>query len=229
MPEVRQHVSHRVRDFAPRPQHVLMVAIGKDRTAPPKTRVQGLRHADSEPLHRSSERRRALALHDQVEVIPLNGRVDDPRPEPLARLVQSSQQRARGCLPSQISNRRPEPLRHVNRAARRKSGSRRMRPGPISPGCARLRGRPAPLRRPPHVAQLETRILLRGEADRSPSRAVRSIPCRREAARGGSTSASPALRGPLPLASLEDAARGAARDSLRAGERAEALLSKNSA
>jgi hypothetical protein len=127
MPEVGQHVSHRVRYFARRAQHVLVVAIGKDRTASPKTRIQRLRDPDSKPLHRAPESGRAFALHDEVEVISLDGVVDDARPEPLARLVQGAQKCARGGLASQISHRRPEPLRHVNRAARGKRRPRRVR------------------------------------------------------------------------------------------------------
>ena len=96
---VPEHVANRVRDFPRGPQHVRVIAIGKDGPAPLHHAIEGARHADLEALHSARQRFLAVRLDDEVQVIALNRVMHEAKPEPIAAAFEGSLQREQ-CPPA---------------------------------------------------------------------------------------------------------------------------------
>jgi hypothetical protein len=89
--KVFDHVSDRRPRFARRREHVSMEAIAEDLAALPRERaVHGSRDPHREPLHAAAQPRRVLGFDDQMQMVPLNRIVDDPKPRPVRARQQSA-------------------------------------------------------------------------------------------------------------------------------------------
>jgi len=118
MTEILEDVAEGVRDLAAGREDVSVVPINKDLPPTSGGPVDRARHADGEALHAAGEAFGAFSFDKQVEVISLDGEVNDPNPEP----VLSFADRGANCLkqlPStQVSYASEHSQRHVHRMAR---------------------------------------------------------------------------------------------------------------
>ena len=139
VPEVAQHIADRVGHLAPRDQRARMIAIRKDRTLPGCERIEPPGNADGEPLHRLRQRRAALDLDDQVQVVALDRVVHDAHAKPDARGAEGVLQHLRAALRAQIPDAGLKPQRDVHRVAPGNAAAAQMRNAwPAQPGAFML-------------------------------------------------------------------------------------------
>ncbi len=75
---ISQHVVDRVRHLGRRAKRVRVVAISENLPAAVQCAVHCLRDPDRESLDAPRERNRITCLHDKVQVVRLDGEMDDP-------------------------------------------------------------------------------------------------------------------------------------------------------
>jgi hypothetical protein len=78
---VLQDVDEGVPDFTRREECPRVVAVGEQRADAAPEPVEAARDADQQTLNASRERAAIARLDDQVEVVRLDGEVDQPEPE----------------------------------------------------------------------------------------------------------------------------------------------------
>src|SRR5438067_2926822 len=137
MPEILEHVPDSIGDFAKRRQDVGMIAIGEYLAAAAREAIERARESYCEPLHRPRQRFGAFSLDYEMQVVALDGIVDDANAESLLRLIQGILDRALSRIAAQISDVGQQPHRQVHRIARRKLGPLQVRdPRLVSVGFA---------------------------------------------------------------------------------------------
>lgn len=117
MAVVGQDVADSVPCFARRFQRVGMVAVGKHAAAAAGEGVEALCEADAEALHGARKRDRAFGLDDEMQVIPLDGVVDDANAETLAGVAQGGLDHLRATIAAEVADPRLEPHGDVHRVS----------------------------------------------------------------------------------------------------------------
>src|SRR4051812_27723798 len=88
MPVISQHIPDGASSLAARGENMRVIAIGEHGSMPPRKRVEPLRQSDGKALHAAREGFSALHLDDEVEMVALDGEMDDPHAVQLARDAQ---------------------------------------------------------------------------------------------------------------------------------------------
>ena len=78
---VVEHVSQSISHLARRLQDVDVKSLTKNLAGSTNHSVDGPRYPDGEPLHPQGEGGRVLGLHDEVEVVRLDGELDEAETE----------------------------------------------------------------------------------------------------------------------------------------------------
>src|SRR5690606_29558111 len=78
---VVHHVVHGVSDLQIGPQHECVVAVAKEGTLAIEGAIEALGDAHGQPLHAAGEGATVEGLHDEVDVIGLDGELDDGHAE----------------------------------------------------------------------------------------------------------------------------------------------------
>ncbi len=94
-----------------------VVAVGEHRSAPAHHAVQGARHANLQALHGARERELVRRLDDEVDVIPLNGEVNEAEAEPGAAAFESAPQLPKAAMRAKVPHFLPHARGDVQRAA----------------------------------------------------------------------------------------------------------------
>src|SRR4051812_8932479 len=120
-----------------------MVAVREHGAVPARERVEPPRKPDGQTLHAARKRGLVFRLDDEVQVVALDGVVDDAHAEALACIAQRLLDHLGPLARAQITDARLQPHGDVNRMPSRKSGSPdvrhsradkpRMRSGPRPP------------------------------------------------------------------------------------------------
>ena len=79
--------------------------------------VQGAGHPNLQPLHGARERELVGRLDDEVDVVPLNGKVDEAEAEPGTAAFESAPQLAKTAMRAKVPHFLPHACGHVQRAA----------------------------------------------------------------------------------------------------------------
>ncbi len=143
---VEEHVGERVADLTRGAKRAAVPAIAPDRTTPPQSAIEPTRNADGEPTHAGAERYPIRCLDQQVDVVALDGKVNDTHLPPRASRM------APRIAPNGTSARRFGrrcAARIVTRTGALPVCGGRLRCG-VDGRRDGSRLRPAPLRRPPH-------------------------------------------------------------------------------
>ena len=114
---VREHVLASVPRLPRGAQLVRVVAVGEDRSAPAHDAVQGAGHANLQALHGARERQLVGRLDDEVDVVPLNGEVNEPEAEPGTPPFESAPQLTKATMRAKVPHFLPHARGDVQRAA----------------------------------------------------------------------------------------------------------------
>ena len=91
-----------------------MVVVGEDGSAAPHQAVEPLRDADGEALHAARERVPVVRLDEQMQMVALDGVVDDAHSEADFRRAEGFLERGEDTLPAEPRNRADGAQGHVN-------------------------------------------------------------------------------------------------------------------
>src|SRR2546426_10967425 len=98
MPVVAENIAHGVCHLAPRAERVRMIAVREDGSAPIRAPVEALCEANGQALHAPSESEGAFRFDKQMQVIALDGVVDDAHTEALRSLLKRRRDLFRAAL-----------------------------------------------------------------------------------------------------------------------------------
>jgi hypothetical protein len=104
-----------------------MISIGKHAPSARLLPIDRARHPDRQTLHTARERTPIRSFCEQVQVISLHRKMDEPKPEPLFPRRQRSPHRAKGFSLTQRREPRAHAQRHMIRVPLRKCWPAQMR------------------------------------------------------------------------------------------------------
>jgi hypothetical protein len=94
---------------------VRVVPLGKHLSALPNTPIDPPRDPNRQPLHRARKRALVFSFHDQVQMIRLNRKLNQPSPQMSLGRMKRSEHKPRQGLVSQARQSLPKPHRHMYR------------------------------------------------------------------------------------------------------------------
>ena len=143
MPIVAEDVADRVGNLAPRLEPVGMITVSENGALAAGESIEAFRDADGQALHATRKRLGAVDFQ-QMQVIALNGVMNDAHSEAKARLAKRIFQQPRPPIGPQIADARLHAHRHMHRMPRTDRFSREMRHSRSDQ--TRMRPRPRPSR-----------------------------------------------------------------------------------
>jgi len=143
MPIIAQDVADRVGNLSPRLERAGVIAIGKDGAFAARQGIEPLGDADGEALHAPRKRFGAIDFDQQMQVIALNGVMDDAHPKAKARLAKRIFQQPRSPVRPQVADARLHAHGHMRWMPRADFFSSQVRHSRPDQTWMRTRPRPA--------------------------------------------------------------------------------------